>query len=81
MEHDQKVKTKMVQEQGLLVKMKFLLCYNVKIVMWWGNESIGGIPSPSRENPDFTVLGQGRAADANQTILWLPPKRHDFCLL
>lgn len=43
MEHDQKVKTKMVQEQGLLVKMKFLLCYNVKIVMWWGNESIGGI--------------------------------------
>ena len=50
-----------------------------------GGEEFGGgkliLPSPSRENPDFTVLGQGRAADANQTISWLPPKRHDFCLL
>ena len=61
------VKIKVVQEQWLHLKMKFLLGYNMKIIIWWGYFSrwrewpifqlVGGgipliTPSPSsRENP------------------------------
>ena len=32
----------MVQEQGLQLKMKFLLGYNMKMVVLWGDKNLGG---------------------------------------
>ena len=36
-----KIKTKMVHEQWLKLKMLFLLGYNLKIVIWWGKLTFG----------------------------------------
>ena len=37
------VKIKMVQEQWLQLKMKFLLVYNMKFVIKWGEWTLGGV--------------------------------------
>ena len=37
-----KIKTKMVQEQSLQLKIMFSLGCNLKIVIWWGGIFSGG---------------------------------------
>ena len=37
------VKIKMVQEQWLQLKMKFLLVYNMKFFIKWGEWTLGGV--------------------------------------
>ena len=37
MSKEYKIKTKMEQEQWLQLKIMFLLGYNLKIVIWWGD--------------------------------------------
>ena len=50
-----KVKIKMVQEQWLQLKMKFLLDFNMKIIIEWGGWGGGGGSTFGRGS----LLGEG----------------------
>ena len=56
------VKTKMVQEQWLQLKMNFLLDYNMKIVMQLGELTFGGMESNGR---NFSRWGEGGRESSN----------------
>ena len=54
------VKIKMVQEQWLQLKMKFLLVYNMKFVIKWGEWTLGGVGGGSSRGGGMSKCSASR---------------------
>ena len=65
------VKIKMVQEQWLQLKMKFLLVYNMKFVIKWGEWTLGGVGGGG-----FLVGGMSKGSASREGLPQTPNKEN-----
>ena len=66
------VKIKMVQEQWLQLKMKFLLVYNMKFVIKWGEWTLGGVGGGG----GFLVGGMSKCSASREGLPQTPNKEN-----
>ena len=73
------IETKMVHEQWMQLKMKFLLGYNLKIIkLWWKDKKNGEFfqVGMDRGRSKFSLVGGGIPCQINQSMTPLPLR---FC--